>query len=375
MGRVDRGSFAWFGSSCPFRIPSIGRLTAKDMFTKPHRRFNPLVCEWVLVSPHRTERPWLGQEDPASSISLPAYDPDCYLCPGNARAEGARNPVYDGVFVFDNDFPALLEGTPLADHDQGGLLIARSERGSCRVVCFSPRHDLTLPELGVDIIVHIMDSFRGQFVELGESPSINYVQIFENKGAMMGASNPHPHAQIWATESIPTEPAKELAACRTYMSEHGSCLLCDYLTLEIQESQRIVCANEAFVAVVPFWAVWPFEVMLLSRRHVNALTELNPQQTLALADILKRLTARFDNLFQTSFPYSMGFHQRPTDGSAYPELHFHAHFFPPLLRSASVRKFMVGYEMLAEPQRDITPESAAERLRQASEIHYKTPQG
>jgi UDPglucose--hexose-1-phosphate uridylyltransferase len=218
-----------------------------------------------------------------------------------------------------------------------------------------------------------VDSFTGEFAKLGELPYINHVQIFENKGVMMGASNPHPHAQIWATESIPTEPAKELDACRTYMSEHGSCLLCDYLALETEASERIICANEAFVAAVPFWAVWPFEVILLSRQHINALTDLNREQTLALADILKRLTTRFDNLFQISFPYSMGFHQRPTDGAAYPELHFHAHFYPPLLRSASVRKFMVGYEMMAEPQRDITPESAAARLRQVSEIHYKTP--
>jgi UDPglucose--hexose-1-phosphate uridylyltransferase len=344
------------------------------MFTRPHRRFNPLVGEWVLVSPHRTDRPWLGQEDSAASAGLPAYDPECYLCPGNERAGGARNPVYDDVFVFDNDFPALLEETPLAVHDQGGLLVAHSERGACRVVCFSPRHDLTLPELGPDDLRRVVDSFKGQYLELGELPWINYVQIFENKGAMMGASNPHPHAQIWATESIPTEPAKELTACRTYMSSHDSCLLCDYLSLEIEASERIVCANEGFVALVPFWAVWPFEVMLVSRRHIDALSEFVPQETAALADILRRLTARFDNLFQMSFPYSMGFHQRPTDGEAYPELHFHAHFLPPLLRSASVRKFMVGYEMLAEPQRDITPEIAAERLRGLSEVHYKTRQ-
>lgn len=354
---------------------SIGHSAIRDIFTRPHRRFNPLVGEWVLVSPHRTERPWLGQEDVPASERLPAYDPECYLCPGNARAEGARNPAYQGVFVFDNDFPSLLESTPASDQDRRGLLVARSERGACRVVCFSPRHDLTLPELGLDDLERLVDSLRGQFVELGALPWINHVQIFENKGVMMGASNPHPHAQIWATESIPTEPAKELAACRRYWSDQASCLLCDYLALEEQDPQRIVCANEAFVVVVPFWAVWPFEVMLLSRRHVNALSDLSAQEMSALADILKRLTARLDNLFQISFPYSMGFHQRPTDGAEYPELHFHAHFYPPLLRSAAIRKFMVGYEMLAEPQRDITPESAAARLRELPEVHYSEKRG
>jgi UDPglucose--hexose-1-phosphate uridylyltransferase len=342
------------------------------MLTRPHRRFNPLTNEWVLVSPHRMERPWLGQEEaPRPDLPL-TYDPDCYLCPGNARAGGAANPDYEGVFVFDNDFPALLEDTPSADNNLGGLLIAHSERGTCRVVCFSPRHDLTLPELGLDEVRRVVDSFKEQFAELGETAWINYVQIFENKGAMMGASNPHPHAQIWATKSIPTEPAKELAACRTYASDHESCMLCDYLNLEIGASERLVCTNNDFVALVPFWAVWPFEVLLLSRRHVSSIGEFTEEEMTGLADIWKRVTARFDNLFRTSFPYSMGFHQHPTDGAAYPELHFHVHFYPPLLRSASVRKFMVGYEMLAEPQRDITAEIAARRLRELSEVHYKS---
>jgi UDPglucose--hexose-1-phosphate uridylyltransferase len=345
------------------------------MFSRPHRRFNPLTGEWVLVSPHRTERPWRGQEEQGPSDTQPGYDSECYLCPGNARAGGAVNPDYDGVFVFDNDFSALLPDTRNLDTGERELLIARSERGQCRVVCFSPRHDLTLPELTLGDVGRIVAAFQAQFVELGELPWINHVQIFENKGAMMGASNPHPHAQIWASETIPTEPAKELAACRAYTSKRGSCLLCDYLAAEIENSERLVCANKDFVALVPFWAVWPFEVLLLSRRHMNSLPDLSVDERDGLADILKRLTTRYDNLFLTSFPYSMGFHQRPTDGRDYPDLHFHAHFYPPLLRSAMVRKFMVGYELLAEPQRDITPEIAADRLRGLSEVHYRTPTG
>jgi UDPglucose--hexose-1-phosphate uridylyltransferase len=342
------------------------------MFEEVHRRFNPLTNEWVLVSPHRTERPWLGQEEPPQTEPSLTYDPECYLCPGNPRAGGATNPDYEGTFVFDNDFSALLPEAVSFDMDERGLLTARSERGVCRVVCFTPRHDLTLPELSLDDLGRVLACFTEQSVELGGLPWINYVQIFENKGPMMGASNPHPHAQIWANESLPSLPAKELAACREYTTRRGGCLLCDYLTVELQQSTRIVCENESLAAIVPFWAVWPFEIMVLPRRHVSALSDFTPGETRDLADILRRVTTRFDNLFRTSFPYSMGFHQRPTDGEAYPELHLHAHFLPPLLRSASVRKFLVGYELLAEPQRDITPESAASRLRELSDVHYKS---
>lgn len=340
------------------------------MFTHPHRRYNTLNGEWVLVSPQRTERPWLGQEEEVPCNECPPYDPNCYLCPGNSRAGDKRNPDYKSTFVFENDFPALLPNTPPGDHDTENLLIARAERGLSRVVCFSPRHDLRLPEFDGTTIRQVVDVWANQYMELAELPWVSHVQLFENKGAMMGASNPHPHCQIWATETIPVEPARELAASGRYFEEKGSCLLCDYLALELCQEKRVVCVNAHFIAVVPFWAVWPFEILLVSRRHVAALSDLTSQERDALAEILKRLTTRYDNLFRIPFPYSMGFHQRPTDGRIYPELHLHAHFYPPLLRSATVRKFMVGYEMLGEAQRDITPESAAQSLRQLPEEHY-----
>lgn len=332
-----------------------------------HRRFNPLNGEWVLVSPHRTQRPWLGQVEKAASESQPAYDPACYMCPGNKRAVGVRNPTYDTTFVFDNDYPALLQGTPagsLNDHD---LLVARSEAGICRVVCFSPRHDLTVARMNAPELRRVVDLWAEQYRELGEISFINYVQIFENRGAIMGASNPHPHCQIWANASLPNEPAKEQSAQIEYRSAHDSCLLCDYLALERQRSERIIFENQYFSALVPFWAVWPFESLVLPKRHLGTLVELSNEERDALADVLKRLTARYDRLFEVSFPYSMGFHQRPTDSQSHPEWHLHAHFFPPLLRSATVRKFMVGYEMLGSPQRDITPEIAAARLREMND--------
>jgi UDPglucose--hexose-1-phosphate uridylyltransferase len=339
----------------------------------PHRRYNPLLREWVLVSPHRTKRPWQGQvEAPAREDRL-AYDPTCYLCPGNERAGGARNPAYDATFVFTNDYAALLPDTPAgaADLPGGGLLQAVSERGTCRVICFSPRHDLTLAEMEVGAIERVVDVWAEQYAEIGAMPQIGYVQIFENRGAMMGASNPHPHGQIWSTEHLPTLVAREQAALADYYRTNGRSLLSDYIAVEEAEGVRVVCANDHFVALVPFWAVWPFETLVASRRHVGALTDLDAAERHGLADILKRLTTRYDNLFSTSFPYSMGFHQRPTDGDPHPEWHLHAHFLPPLLRSATVRKFMVGFELLSEAQRDITPEQAAERLRAMSEVHYR----
>ncbi|HZS08832.1 MAG TPA: UDP-glucose--hexose-1-phosphate uridylyltransferase [Blastocatellia bacterium] len=336
----------------------------------PHRRFNQLTREWVLVSPHRTERPWQGQVEEAAPESQPAYDPKCYLCPGNARAGGVRNPNYTSTFVFENDFAALKPDTPAGEFNDRDLLIARSERGRCQVVCFSPRHDLTLARMEVADLRRVVDTWVGQYLELGSDPLINAVQIFENRGAMMGASNPHPHGQIWANETLPNELVKELSAFRDYGANHQTGLLGAYLELEQQKSERLVCANEHFVVLVPFWAVWPFETLLVSRRHVTALDELNEAERDALADILKQITTRYDNLFEVSFPYTMGFHQRPTDGAAHPEFHLHAHFYPPLLRSATVRKFMVGYEMLGTPQRDITAEMAAARLREVPAEHY-----
>jgi len=343
-----------------------------NLLTQPHRRYNSLTDEWILVSPQRTQRPWLGQVETPPVESRPTYDPQCYLCPGNARAGNERNPQYESTFAFENDFAAL---TPSPVQDGGGLgrglLRAIPERGICRVICFSPRHDLMLPHMNLPDIARVVDVWIEQTQELGSLDFVNYVQIFENKGEMMGASNPHPHCQVWATEHIPTEPAKELRAQNEYFQKNSSCLLCDYLAIELAQAERIIAQNDHFVVVVPFWAVWPFETMLLARRHMGALTEMTDAERDALADIVKRVTTRYDNLFRVSFPYSMGFHQSPTDGAQHLAHHLHAHYYPPLLRSATVRKFMVGYEMLAEPQRDITPEIAAARLREMSETLHR----
>lgn len=343
----------------------------------PHRRFNPLKREWVLVSPHRSQRPWQGQTEPQAHEKRLRYDPHCYLCPGNERAGGVQNPNYESTFVFNNDFAALRPDVPkISIDDEGkGIVVAESEGGICRVVCFSPRHDRTLAEMETSQIRNVVDVWCEQYRELGADPKINHVQIFENRGLMMGCSNPHPHGQIWANETIPNEPVQEQNSLADYQKKHAKCLLCDYLELERSAGERTVAENEHFAAIVPFWAVWPFEILLLSKQHVPDLLALSEDSRTALADVLKQVTTRYDNLFQTSFPYSMGFHQPPTDGTEHRECHLHAHFYPPLLRSATVRKFMVGYEMLASPQRDITPEAAAERLRGLPGWHYRASIG
>lgn len=341
-----------------------------DLKTHTHKRFNPLIREWVLVSPHRAARPWQGQVEGTPPDTLPAYDPQCYLCPGNLRAGGERNPNYAQTFVFDNDFAALQPDTPSGGMREGDLLIARSERGRCRVVCFSPRHDLTLSRMECGDVERVVDAWCEEFSKLSTEPDVRSVQIFENRGAMMGCSNPHPHGQIWVDETLPDLLQRELESSQDYFQRRSSSLLQDYLELERQAQERVVLSNDYFVAMVPFWAVWPFETLLISRRRVSSLPELQVEERKALATILQQMTIRYDNLFRTSFPYTMGIHQVAPEIAGPAGFHLHAHFYPPLLRSATVKKFMVGYEMLAMPQRDITPESAAEMLRKTASTHY-----
>ncbi len=334
----------------------------------PHRRYNPLTGEWVLVSPHRNKRPWQGRQEKTTPEQRPQYDPTCYLCPGNTRANGEQNPQYTSTFVFTNDFAALLPDTPEAQSSHH-LLEAGSVQGTCRVLCFSPRHDLTLPLMSPDEIRIVINTWADQIAELGQR--YRWVQVFENKGEAMGASNPHPHGQIWAEDILPNEALAEDHHQRAYYEAHGSSLLVDYAQLEAGQGERVVVENEDWLAVVPYWAVWPFETLLLPRRHVLRLPDLTAAERDSLAAILKRLLTRYDNLFETSFPYSMGWHGAPNDDADYTHWQLHAHFYPPLLRSATVRKWMVGYEMLGEAQRDITAEQAAERLRSLSDVHYR----
>ena len=341
-----------------------------DLKEHSHTRLNVLTGDWILVSPHRMKRPWQGKVEDLPKDDRPAYDPTCYLCPGNKRADGSINPDYKEPFSFVNDFSALLADTPEGIYNEEELLSAKSESGICKVICFSPRHDLTLPQMGAEDIEKVIRLWQKEIKEIAANPTVKYIQIFENKGEVMGCSNPHPHGQIWSSSSVPLELIKETEQQRKYFAKHKFSLLSAYIKLELKKKERIVLENEDFVALVPFWAIWPYETMIVSKRHVQYLAQFNERETRSFAIILKQLTAKYDNLFQVSFPYSAGMHQAPVNDGEHPEWHWHMHFYPPLLRSATVKKFMVGYEMLANPQRDITAESAAEKLRSLSSVHY-----
>ncbi|HVZ68359.1 MAG TPA: galactose-1-phosphate uridylyltransferase [Rhizomicrobium sp.] len=336
-----------------------------------HLRFNPLLGRWILVSPQRGKRPQSEKDEASPPACDIPYDPTCYLCPGNARTTGARNPAYTSVFVFDNDFPALSR-EPIAEADVlSGLLQHRGERGICRVLCYSPRHDLPPAMLPREQMRAAIDAWANEYETLGATDWIGYVQIFENRGAIGGASSRHPHSQIWASADIPPDPLAEQDNQKSYSEAHGGCLLCDYLMLELSLKQRIVCQNDGFVALVPYWAVWPFETMVIPRNHFGAISEMNPGTRDLFADIVRRLTTRYDNLFRIPFPYSMAMHQSPTDGFKHPEWHFHLHYFSPM-RSATVQKVMAAYELGAGPERDDLPENAAKALHAASEVHFLT---
>ena len=341
-----------------------------DLTQHSHTRLNRLTGDWILVSPHRMKRPWQGKLEDLPKQKRPAYDAGCYLCPTNKRADGSSNPEYTGPFSFVNDFSALLANTPQGQYDEKGLLTAKSETGICKVICFSPQHDLTLPQMNIEAIEKLVQLWKDEFISLGQQPDIRYIQIFENKGEIMGCSNPHPHGQIWSSSSIPLEPHKETIQQANYFQQHGVSLLSDYLAMELTKQERIVADNEHFTVLVPFWAVWPYETMVISKRHVQTIAQFNAEEIRSLSVILKQLTAKYDNLFNISFPYSSGMHQAPVNNGPHPEWHWHMHFYPPLLRSATVKKFMVGYEMLANPQRDTTPESAAAILKNLSNIHF-----
>jgi len=338
-----------------------------DPANHPHRRFNPMLEEWVLVSPHRGNRPWQGQLEQAESEECTPYDEECYLCSGNTRVNGVINDHYTGTYVFNNDFAALQPDTPAVASDDP-LFRMSTEQGESRVICFSPDHSKTLPQLSVDQIKQIVDTWQQQCQQLGER--YQSVQIFENKGTLMGCSNPHPHGQIWAQQQLPTLVEKKHQSFADYYQTHGTNMLQDYAAKEQDNQQRIVVENNDWLVVVPYWAAWPFETLVLPKFSVSRMTELSEPQKVTLADIIKQITIRYDNLFQCSFPYSMGWHGAPFDGQDHLAWTLHASFFPPLLKDATVRKFMVGYEMMAEPQRDITSEQAADLLRQSSSTHY-----
>ncbi|MFN3941615.1 MAG: UDP-glucose--hexose-1-phosphate uridylyltransferase [Flavobacterium sp.] len=335
-----------------------------------HRRYNPLLGEWILVSPQRTQRPWQGQKETAANLPDNPYDPTCYLCPGNERSNGETNPNYESSFVFTNDFPALQSEKTEKNNSDDFFFQSKPEFGINKVICFSPKHHLTLPLMTVEEITEVVKTWKNEYQSLGANPDINYVQIFENKGSVMGCSNPHPHGQIWAQNSLPTLVERTQEQLKKYYTLHQTTLLADYLSHELKAQERIVAENDSFVNLVPFWATWPFETMILSKKPLGSIAEFSEKEMIDLADMVKQTTVMYDNLFETSFPYSAGMHQAPTDGLSHPEWHFHFHFYPPLLRSATVKKFMVGYEMLGEAQRDITPEKSAGILKNLSKTHY-----
>ena len=327
-----------------------------------HKRFNILTGEWVLVSPHRAKRPWQGQNEAISNEKRPSHDPNCYLCAGNTRINGEENPAYEAVFVFTNDFAALQTTSPVFSVNDG-LFKAESEQGICKVLCFSPDHSKSLADMSVEDIGKVVKAWQKEYIELGSHDMINYVQIFENKGAVMGCSNPHPHGQIWSQSTLPNEVDKKNQQQNRYYNKNKSSLLGDYLEQELEANERIIYQNDDFVVLIPFWAIWPFEAMIIPKTQKRNITELSKAERLSFADAISKITIVYDKLFECSFPYSSGIHQSPTDGQPNDHWHWHMSFYPPLLRSATVKKFMVGYEMFGSPQRDITAEQAADRLR------------
>ena len=334
-----------------------------------HRRYNILTGEWILVSPHRTKRPWQGKKEDKAVMNTIAYDPECYLCPTNSRVGDDVNPDYKDTFIFQNDFAAILNEEPTTF--ESGLLKAEVESGICKVVCFSPNHSLTIPIMSLEAITKVIKLWKKEYTALGAMDGINYVQIFENKGSIMGCSNPHPHGQIWSQLSIPGEIVKKTEKQAAYFEANKRSLLGDYLKQELEGNrERILAENDDFVALIAYWAVWPYEAMIVPKKHYQNISQLSESEMASYAAILKELTIMYDNLFEVSFPYSAGIHQSPTDGANHEGWHFHMSFYPPLLRSATVKKFMVGYEMFASPQRDITAEQAAATLKALPKVHY-----